>query len=335
MAFRSLFRYDDGVLPNTIALTYATVGHVAGLAMLLSRTWWIEVPGLLLVAHSLVIGAYLIHDLAHNAIFRRPAHAALLGRLFLWMSGSAWTRYADVRKAHLDHHAKHADVLCFDFHRFLDERPWARRVTTLLEWLFIPAVDILMRGQRFVVGLRRGGEERRRVLLVLASRAAFFGGMAAISPRGCALYVIAQGLFMHVLRFMDAHQHTYEVLVQEPGRPPPVLPERDKEYEDQHTYSNVLSLRRRWLNLLTLNFGYHNAHHARPAQPWHRLPAVHAALYEAGVCHARCVLPASSLLGNYVKNRVQRAVSGAYGHVGDGPRGADTFIGAVGVSFLY
>ena len=33
------------------------------------------------------------------------------------------------------------------------------------------------------------------------------------------------------------------------------------------------------LNLLLLNFSYHNAHHERPIEPWYRLPALHARLY--------------------------------------------------------
>ena len=39
---------------------------------------------------------------------------------------------------------------------------------------------------------------------------------------------------------------------------------RDREYEQMNTYSNVTSLRHPWLNLLLLNFPYHNAHHEPP-----------------------------------------------------------------------
>ena len=56
-------------------------------------------------------------------------------------------------------------------------------------------------------------------------------------------------------------------------------PRRDLRYEYENTYSNLLSERWRWLNLLVLNFPYHNAHHVRPGVPWYRLPALHRSLY--------------------------------------------------------
>jgi fatty acid desaturase len=49
----------------------------------------------------------------------------------------------------------------------------------------------------------------------------------------------------------------------------------DRVYEQAHTFSNPLSLRHPWVNLFVLNFGYHNAHHAKPTTPWFRLPALH------------------------------------------------------------
>ena len=62
----------------------------------------------------------------------------------------------------------------------------------------------------------------------------------------------------------------------------------DRDYEQSHTFSNVISIRYPWLNLITLNFGYHNAHHTKPTVPWHELPKLHEALYwwQGGVCHS-------------------------------------------------
>ena len=46
----------------------------------------------------------------------------------------------------------------------------------------------------------------------------------------------------------------------------------DRQYEEDNTYSNLLSTRYPWLNLLVLNFCYHNVHHNKPSEPWYRLP---------------------------------------------------------------
>jgi fatty acid desaturase len=62
-------------------------------------------------------------------------------------------------------------------------------------------------------------------------------------------------------------------------------------------------LRFPWLNLFTLNFGYHNAHHADMNVPWYRLPALHQKL--TGNDPAR-VIPFRSQLGLYHRNRQLR-----------------------------
>jgi omega-6 fatty acid desaturase (delta-12 desaturase) len=41
----------------------------------------------------------------------------------------------------------------------------------------------------------------------------------------------------------------------------------------------VISFRYELPNWLVLNFGYHNAHHAKPTAPWYRLPALHRELF--------------------------------------------------------
>ena len=53
----------------------------------------------------------------------------------------------------------------------------------------------------------------------------------------------------------------------------------DLAWEQEHTFSNVISFRYQWPNWLVLNFGYHNAHHARPTAPWYQLPGLHRELF--------------------------------------------------------
>jgi hypothetical protein len=200
-----------------------------------------------------------------------------------------------------------------------------------------------------------------RVLTVLALRTALFGLLAWVSPAALLGYALAYLLFLHVMRFMDVHQHTYEVweTLERPRRP---ADDRfDRDYEHRNTYSNLISARHPWLNLLVLNFGYHNAHHVRPTAPWYRLPRLHAELFgetasapnlaagrtseasrasdsargprlrPAGADRGQ-LLPFGRLLRAYHRYRVPRVLNGDPPgmDVGDGR----DFIGVVGVSFL-
>ena len=147
-----------------------------------------------------------------------------------------------------------------------------------------------------------------------------------------ALYLVAWLLFLAVLRFNDAFQHTYPVvpLLGREAQPEAERPSRD--FEQQNTYSNLASLGHPWLNLLVLNFTYHNAHHDRPNVPWYRLPALHRALY--GGERTGQVLTWRELLRTFHGNRVRRVLAEEYGEVRAGTGRADAFVGAVGVSFL-
>tara|TARA_X000001036_G_scaffold422574_1_gene445638 strand:+ start:115 stop:555 length:441 start_codon:yes stop_codon:yes gene_type:complete len=78
-----------------------------------------------------------------------------------------------------------------------------------------------------------------------------------------------------VLRFMDSLQHDYPyhlTLFNENTQPPN---KGDSVWEQEHTFSNVISWKYTWPNWLVLNFGFHNAHHARPTAPWYTLPKLH------------------------------------------------------------
>jgi hypothetical protein len=152
-----------------------------------------------------------------------------------------------------------------------------------------------------------------------------------VSLRAVLLYFVAYVLFLHVLRFQDAFQHTYEVYATRSLTPVPAAMRRDRAYEHANTYSDVLSYGLPWMNILLLNFPYHNAHHARPAAPWYRLPALHKGLYGPDMAQ---VLPCAGLLKSYHIYRVSRVLADDYGFVGEGGARAETFLGAVGVSFL-
>ena len=66
------------------------------------------------------------------------------------------------------------------------------------------------------------------------------------------------------------------------------------------------------LNLLVLNFCYHNAHHVKPTLPWYKLPALHRELY--GDEYQR-TLAFSDQLRSYHRHRLAGIHAETYGQV--------------------
>ena len=328
-----VLRYDDGLLPNLLALSYAFGGYVVGLLLMLQDAWWLNAAGVLWLAHAMVIAAYLLHECAHNTLFRKNRYHAWLGEALMWVVGASYGRYEDIRHKHVRHHTDRADVVAFDFRPWLERHPAALRPLQALEWLYIPAVDLVMHALVPVLPFTMAGrrDRRGRVVRALFLRLAFFAGLAWISPRVLLLYPLSYLLMLHVLRFMDVHQHTYEVLETLEQPRGAEAKRHDRAFEQQNTFSNLISERHPWLNLLVLNFPYHNAHHQRPGMPWHRLPALHRQLFGE---HDRQLLPFGRLLRSYHRYRVARVVNGDPPGLEVRGERAGEFVGVVGVSFL-
>ena len=319
--------------PNLAVICYILVGWPCGVWMLTRADVWLNVSGVLLAAHTLICSAYLIHDCAHHAVFSSTSGNDRLGVLMSWINGACLASYSRLKKKHLRHHADRLDVVTFDYRAAVKRAPvWARTCVLALEWAYIPAVEFVMRAMVVAAPFSFGtAVERVRVLSLLAVRVAFFGALALISVKAVLLYALAYVLFLTVLRFMDAFQHTYEVFASYSLEAAAPDPRRDLRYEYENTYSNLVSERWWWLNLLVLNFPYHNAHHVRPSVPWYRLPALHRSLYRQ---KDRQVITCRELLGSYHRHRVSRVLAENYGSVAAAGDRAGTFLGAVGVSFL-
>lgn len=333
MSKAALFRYKGGAVPNIAALAYAGVAYLGGLVLITSPGLAADLLGTLFVAHALVIFAYFIHEFAHGAIFNKPKQNDAAGEGMAWLTGACFASYAGLKEKHLRHHADRLDVVTFDYREFLKNQPrWVTQLVLALEWAYIPAVELLMHSFVIAAQFNYSDPKRKtRALVMLASRVAFFGALAIISLKSLAFYAIAYLIFLQVMRFMDAFQHTFDVYATNDLTPAPATMVRDRAYEHTHTYSNVLSLSHPLLNLLTLNFAYHNAHHARPAVPWHELPALDEKLYGADRTQ---VLPAMALFSTFHRNRVRRVTDPDYGEVKPEGDRAGNFVGAVGVSFL-
>lgn len=336
MMIARYFRYPDGVAPNVAALGAVLLGYPLGVALLIAPFWQAKASGFLLVTLTLIWSAYFIHEFAHHAIFKTASANMKWGTLMSWINGSCYARFEDLRRKHMRHHVERADVVTFDVQGFLRAHPLLRTMIVALEWMYIPAVELLMHVVVMVLPFSGRGKlraARMRVASIFMVRTAAFAALGWFAPSALILYGLAYLLFLTVLRFADCFQHTYDAYPILDDTPIPADKVRDRAYEQGNTYSNVVGLDRPVLNMLWLNFGYHNAHHERPAMPWHQLPAFHRKMYGDGYGQ---VIPVRQLLKSFHVNRVRRILADDYGEVLPADRNgrADGFYGAVGVSFL-
>jgi fatty acid desaturase len=327
------FRHADGARPNTLVIAYTLAGYAGGLALLTATHWLANLAGFALLSHTLVTAAYLLHEFAHQTIFKSAEANNRWGVVMTWITGSCYAPFASLRQKHMRHHIDRADVLTFDSKRFLLESPaWFRKLVLAAEWAWIPAVEFIMHAYVMVLPFVKQSRKasRPRILMVGAVRLAAFALLGWISLKALLLYGAAYMVMLHVLRFTDAYQHTYDAFaVLEEGSIPDDKV-RDRAYEQANTYSNLVSVAHPLWNLLLLNFSFHNAHHERPVAPWYQLPALHRQLFPD---HYEQVIPMGALLRGYHRDRVTRVLADDYGSTA-GPDKARGFIGAVGVSFL-
>jgi len=319
--------------PTWAVVAYTLLGWPAGIWLLTRGEFALNFFGVLLTAHTLVCSAYVTHECAHHAIFATATGNDRLGLVMSWMNGACLANYGRLKKKHLRHHADRLDVVSFDYRAVLCRSPhWVQRMVLALEWAYIPAVEFLMRGLIIATPFSTGGIAGRiRMLLLLCVRLALFAALAWVSVKAVILYAAAYLIFVSVLRFMDAFQHTYEVFASPSLEAAPFDPKRDLRYEYENTYSNLLAERWWWLNLMVLNFAYHNAHHVRPGMPWYKLRKLHQSLYGE---KDRQVIACRELIAGYHRHRVARIFANTYGSVASGENRAGGFVGAVGVSFL-
>jgi fatty acid desaturase len=130
-----LFRYRHGVVPNVAALAYTLVGYAAGVWLLFAERPLLAFAGVLLTAHALTLSAYFVHEFAHQSVFRSPQANQRWGTLMSWINGSCYAPFAALRRKHMRHHLERADVLTFDFKKFLRASPvWFQRLVIAAEW---------------------------------------------------------------------------------------------------------------------------------------------------------------------------------------------------------
>ncbi|XGV95295.1 MAG: fatty acid desaturase [Leptolyngbya sp. BL-A-14] len=315
---------------NVLSILYTLVGYLGGITLLLLPNGWLNALGVFFVTHSLICSAYLAHDFMHSALFESKALNVAFGNLMLWLNGGCYARFADLARLHIAHHVNRVDFCRFDLTAFLNAIPAPVRWLLLaLEWLYFPSLAFVLRIRSIFAPFWEPDrkDERLRNVLILIIRGGLFALLGVVSPKALLLYFVSYIGMVTVLRFVDAFQHTYEVFPL--GS---VIPRRDRAHEQANTFSNVVSLRYWWLNLLLLNFGYHNAHHELMKCPWYNLHELDRDLFNGDEVQY-ITLP--ELLGNYHRYRISRLYSGQGRGIDEqGNRSLETFYGAIEVSFL-
>lgn len=315
---------------NDLALTYVLGGYGVSLVWISATAWLLNLLGVVLLVHTLLWAAYLVHEFIHGNVFRNARLSTAFGQLMLFLTGSCYSSYHDLARNHLAHHKNRADFSPFAIAGFLRSLPkpvlW---LVIALEWLYVPAVNFILRWLCILAPFfdQKRRDERVRNACLLLVRASLFTALAWYSLRAVVLYCLAYVCWINILRFVDCFQHTYVVF--QFGQD---LPRYSQDYEEANTFSNLVSCRWPWLNLLLLNFGYHNAHHRVVRCPWYKLPQLDAELYQPDY-RQRVTLP--QLVANYHRFRIHRLFNGQ-GAVADSEAGLnlDHFVGGVGVSFL-
>ncbi|MBI4783435.1 MAG: fatty acid desaturase [Oscillatoriophycideae cyanobacterium NC_groundwater_1537_Pr4_S-0.65um_50_18] len=318
-------------LINGVAIAYVVLGYGFALFCLTQPVGWINLAGVVLLIHTLVWAAYFVHEFVHGTIFRQPRWNAAFGRLMLFITGSCYSAYRDIASNHLAHHKNRADFSVFSIPNFLRSLPKPLlQIIVALEWLYFPVINFMFRWLNTLspfLGQSRRDERLRNAALLLL-RGSLFTALALYDFKAVLLYFFAYICFINILRFIDCFQHTYTVF--QLGQP---LPHYSLEHEETNTFSNLVSRRWSWLNLLLLNFSYHNAHHRVIRCPWYLLPQLDAELYPRNY---RQYVTLGRLVRNYHCFRIHRLFNDQ-GVVIETENGLDLdrFVGAVGVSFLF
>ena len=185
-----------------------------------------------------------------------------------FIAGGAYALVDRIRHLQLRHHRDRADATCFDYKAFLRRRPVAACVDGL-EWAHLPAVEAVMQLQVMCCSCPASAATCR------GSNVGPAHGVARrFSLKAALLYFVAYAVPPATLDFFDAFHHTFDQYFIDADAPVP-MGDRDRNYEQAKHLLDVVSVSHPWLNLLTLNFGYHNAHHERASVPWYRLAALH------------------------------------------------------------
>lgn len=341
---------------NVGAIAYTLIVYSLGILLIVLQPWQLNVPpelhpaaalsllnvlGVILLIHALLLTATFTHEFIHGNIFKDRKWNAFWGQAMTHLNGACYATWDALVEHHFNHHLYHADFVGFDILKYLNTlNPMLRLVYIVLEWLYFPLFEFEMRWRVILAPFFEPTKRSLvwRTIVLMLYRTAAFALLGWVSWKGLLLYFLAYVSFVNIMRFADAFHHTYEYAIvgQEFPKRDSVsdlaLPvRRDHVYEQEHTFSNLVSVKYPWLNLLFLNFGYHNAHHHNMSCPWHELPELHQKLYSE---KGGGLLPLPQLVSNYHRFRLYRLFSGQGNATLEERSALDSFTGGLAVSFL-
>jgi len=249
-------------------------GLLAGGWVLIICPAWLAWLGAAAVAEAMILAFYLSHECAHHCAFGTRRRTMAMGQVLSFLSGGGIGDFGAYQSDHLRHHAEQVDFVGIDLHESLVGRwPALSAAVKLLEGCYIPAAFFCLRCEALRQDMRAGGARRWGAAAGAAVRLAAVAALVAVRPQAVPWLAAAVFMRIHCIRFVDAFQHTFEHGdLARPAR------HRGWAYEQRNTFSFPVFRGLAFLNLLTLNFGYHNAHHAVPSCPWYNLPRLDAML---------------------------------------------------------
>jgi len=303
---------------STIAVLYG-----GGMVLITRPQPWLAAAGVVVLLSAMLLAWYLSHDCAHHLVFRGKRSNHALGELLSWINGVGYFRFDEYCKYHIQHHTKQVDFIGVDINAALATMPrWAARCLIMLEAAYIPAMYGFIKLVA-IVAVLRGPDRwyRVRTAAMIVITVGFFAGLAWSGIAAVVCYLLVVALRVHCVRFVDAFQHSYTQIAADHATSP-----KGKQYEQHHTFSFPVARRFSALNLLILNFGYHNAHHALPSCPWYNLPAVDALVASSTAASGAAPDPAASpivrlrfteLLRGYHRHRTYRITTTDEGNAYD------------------
>lgn len=324
------YKVQQFSLWNAFALLYVILGYTGGVTLLCLSSLWLNGLGTVLLTHGLICSAYLAHDCMHGTVSKGRRLNVLFGNAMLWVNGGCYYGFEQLTLQHIAHHVQRVDSFTFDIVAAIAQQPRSIQQGILaLEWCYFPIVSFWGRWHAFKATLSASARPQQRYFSIafLLLRGTLFICLGILSSKALLLYGLSYLGMITALRWMDAFQHTYEAF---PAGTK--LPKRDRQHEQANTFSNLLSRQHVGLNLLFLNFGYHNAHHAFMMCPWYRLPDLDRALPQSDETR---YIPLRQQLLLYHRFRITRFLKGqGSASIEDGKLSFDSFYGAADVSFL-
>ena len=338
-----VYRYRDGAWLNTFLLVYIAVTVLVGVVVsskadsalstaspsIISATT-LSLAACLLLAHAFILAAYFAHECMHNSIFKQTKLNDRVGSFLCFFLGAGYYPYQRLKEKHFRHHAERQDVLSINLAEHINRHPKLKQFLSKTAKWHIPSAEIYshllaIAAPFFIKELKI---YRNRVIAVLLVYIAFLSIISAFSITLPFIVLVSLTACYCVLGFMDMYQHDYGVKLSLDTEKQKPLQSRD--YEEAHTFSNLLSQRFPWVNLFVLNFCYHNVHHQKSGEPWYRLPALHKKSYP-DQCSQEISL--NEQLQRFHKHRIRR-IDSSIDTESNEPRYSSREIGASGVSFL-